>query len=144
MCTYYEVSSISTHDNQTVVNTSVIIILIFFIYFFSLHYTCSLQLCNNLQDTCNHLQDTCIPPFSTCLLLPYSFLSFSSFIFFSPPTPLGGQPQFQISCFFSYLLFWLPFTHGGTWRTIHCRLCINCYGTGYIESVVGKMTTFDL
>jgi hypothetical protein len=21
--------------------------------------------------------------------------------------------------------------HGGTWRTMHCRLCINCYGAGY-------------
>ena len=21
-------------------------------------------------------------------------------------------------------------SHGGTWRTMHCRLCINCYGTG--------------
>jgi hypothetical protein len=20
--------------------------------------------------------------------------------------------------------------HGGIWRTMHCRLCINCYGTG--------------
>ncbi len=20
--------------------------------------------------------------------------------------------------------------HGGTWRTMHCRLCIKCYGTG--------------
>ncbi len=22
------------------------------------------------------------------------------------------------------------YCHGGTWRTIHCRLCINCYRTG--------------
>jgi hypothetical protein len=21
--------------------------------------------------------------------------------------------------------------HGGIWRTMHCRLCINCYGTGF-------------
>jgi hypothetical protein len=25
--------------------------------------------------------------------------------------------------------------HGGTWRTMHCRLCINCYGTGSWECV---------
>ncbi len=23
--------------------------------------------------------------------------------------------------------------HGGTWRTMDCRLCINCYETGYSE-----------
>ncbi len=24
----------------------------------------------------------------------------------------------------------IPQNHGGAWRTMHCRLCINCYGTG--------------
>ncbi len=24
----------------------------------------------------------------------------------------------------------VPYNHRGNWRTMHCRLCINCYGTG--------------
>jgi hypothetical protein len=26
--------------------------------------------------------------------------------------------------------------HGGILRTMHCRLCINCYGTSYWEAVL--------
>ncbi len=29
----------------------------------------------------------------------------------------------------------LIFSHGGIWRTMHCRLCINCYGTGQWEGM---------
>jgi len=33
--------------------------------------------------------------------------------------------------------------HGGIWRTMHCRLCINCYGIGWVApppSLTGPVT----
>jgi hypothetical protein len=33
----------------------------------------------------------------------------------------------------------VTFYHGGIWRTLHCRLCINCYGTG--ETASGRTST---
>ncbi len=36
---------------------------------------------------------------------------------------------------FSAYLSMIRCKRGGTWRTMHCRLCINCYRTGYSECV---------
>ncbi len=34
----------------------------------------------------------------------------------------------------SYMTIWLQ--HGGIWRTMHCRLCINWYRTGWVSVCV--------
>jgi len=100
-----------------------------FLFIYSPRTSYLLQLVNHLQGS------TCIPQFSTWLLLPYSVLLIFYFLFSSHTS--GGTPTVPNFLFFSSLLFWLPFTLGGTWRTIHCRLCINCYGTGYCVCVWG-------
>ncbi len=34
----------------------------------------------------------------------------------------------------------IAYWYGGIWKTLHCRLCINCYGTGWwVANVCGRL-----
>ncbi len=57
----------------------------------------------------------------------------------------GGarENQREVYVLMSYLYFpgWGGGDHGGIWRTMHCRLCMDCYGTFKLRGIAATTPT---